>query len=120
MKLSQSCGRMQVLLEDGMKQLMAGLVFLAALTSAPGLLAAGPDEALCKGGYPVLLMTPQECRQYVRRVKSLEARGQTEAVHALQRQHAELLHERAAVCPCMEDQQQSSPALQIARAETDC
>jgi len=103
-----------------MKQLMAGLIFLVALTGAPGLLAAGPDEALCKGSYPVLLMTPQECRQYVRRVKSLDARGQTEALHALQRQHAELLHERAAVCPCMEGQPQPGPALQMARAETDC
>lgn len=103
-----------------MKQLMVGLVFLAALTSAPGLLAAGPDEALCRGGYPVLLMTPQECRQHVRRVKSLQARGQTEALRTLQWQHAELLQERAAVCPCMEGQPQSGPALQIARAETDC
>lgn len=103
-----------------MKQLMAGLVFLAALMSAPGLLAAGPDEALCKGGYPVLLMTPQECRQHVRRVKSLQARGQTEALRALQQQHTELLHERAAVCPCIEDQLQSGPALQMARADTDC
>ena len=103
-----------------MKRLMAGLVFLAALTSAPGLLAAGPDEALCRGDYPVLLMTPQECRQHVRRVKSLQARGQTEALRALQRQHAELLQERAAVCPCMEDQPQPDPTLQIARAETDC
>ena len=111
---------MQGLLGDGMKQLMAGLVFFAALTSAPGLLAAGPDEALCRGGYPVLLMTPLECRQHVRRVKSLEARGQTEALQALQRQHAQLLHERAAVCPCMEGQPQSGPALQVARAETDC
>lgn len=120
MKLSQSCGTMRGLLGDDMKQLMAGLVFLAALTSAPGLLAAGADEALCRGDYPVLLMTPQECRQHVRQVKSLQARGQIEALHTLQRRHAELLHERAAVCPCMEGQLQSGPALQIARAETDC
>ncbi|MFZ0106795.1 MAG: hypothetical protein WAK92_08030 [Thiobacillus sp.] len=103
-----------------MKQLTAGLVFLAALTSASGLLAAGPDETLCRGGYPVLLMTPQECRQHVRRVKSLQARGQTEALHTLQRQHAQLLQERATVCPCMEGQPQPGPTLLIARAETDC
>jgi hypothetical protein len=90
------------------------------LTSAAGLLAAGPDEALCRGDYPVLLMTPQECRQHVRRVKSLQARGQTEALRTLQWQHAQLLQERAAVCPCMEGQLQPGPALQIARAETDC
>jgi hypothetical protein len=120
MKLSQSCGTMRGLLGDDMKQLMAGLVFLAALTSAPGLLAAGADEALCRGDYPVLLMTPQECRQHVRRVKLLQVRGQAEALHVLQRQHAELLHERAAVCQCMESQPQIAPVLHIAHAETDC
>jgi hypothetical protein len=120
MKLSQSCGKMRGLLGDDMKQLMAGLVFLAALTSAPGLLAAGADEALCRGDYPVLLMTPQECRQHVRQVKSLQVRGQAEALHVLRRQHAELLHERAAVCQCMESHPQIAPVLHIAHAETDC
>jgi hypothetical protein len=103
-----------------MKQTAAALIFLAALMNSSGLLAASPDEALCRGAYPVLLMTPQECRHYLHQVKSLRSRGQIGALDALQRQHAELLQERAAACPCIENQTYTLPAQQVALIEPDC
>jgi len=105
---------------DDMKQSTAGLVFLAALTSTSGLQAASPEEALCRGDYPVMLMTDFECRQHVRQVKLLRAKGQTQALQALQQQHAELLRERAAVCPCMEHAPEATPKQQLVSLGTDC
>ena len=103
-----------------MKKATAGLIFLAAMSSSPGLQAAEPDEALCRGPYPVLLVTAQECRQHIKQVKSLRSKGQTQALDTLLRQHAELLQARAAVCPCIESKPDVIPAQQLALLETDC
>jgi hypothetical protein len=63
--------------------------------------ASEPDLALCRGAYPVMLMTEQECRLYIRQVQTLQSQGQIQALATLQQQHAEQLSERAAICPCM-------------------
>jgi len=98
----------------------SSLIFLAAAISSPGLQAAGPDMAMCRGDYAVPLMTEQECRQHLRQVKSLRTKGQTQALASLQRQHAELLHERAAACLCIENVPGGMPAQQLALVEPDC
>lgn len=96
------------------------LVFLAAWAAAPAVQAAGADEALCRGEYAFMLMTPQECRHYVRQVRALRARGETGALQRVQQEHAELLRERAAACPCIEGQPVEVPRRQIALYEPPC
>ena len=103
-----------------MKRAIRLLVLMAAAASTPPLHAAAGDEALCRGGYAFTLMTPAECRSYVRQVKTLRARGETRALDELSRQHAELLRERAAACPCVDGQPVVAPRQQVALAEPPC
>ena len=103
-----------------MKRAIQVLVVMAAAASAPPLLAATGDDALCRGGYAFTLMTPAECRSYVRQVKTLRARGERQALDELRRQHAELLRERAAACPCVDGQPVVAPRQQVALADPSC
>lgn len=103
-----------------MNRTTAVLIFLAAMTGSPVLQAADPDAAMCRGDYPVLLMTEQECRQHIRSVESLRTSGQFKALESLRRQHAELLRERAAACLCIDNAPDALPTQHVALSETDC
>lgn len=98
----------------------AGLLFLINALPMANALAAMPDEAACRGNYPVLLMTEQECRAYVRQVKVLEQSGQRNALTALKLQHAEQLSARAAVCPCIEPKTQFLAPQRVVMLDPDC
>lgn len=96
-------------------------VLAGCLMSAPGLQAAEPDEALCRGSYPVMLMTDVECRLYIRQVQALRAQGRTRALAALQRQHDEQLRERAAICLCLEGKPEvAAPQLVVLLDDSGC
>jgi len=86
----------------------------------PGLQAAGSDEALCRGDYPVMLMTELECRLYASQVKTLRSQGQTRALASLQQQHAEQLRERAAICPCMDPDPEATLPQHVVLLDPDC
>ena len=100
--------------------LAVGGMFLAGLTSMTEVRAAGPDEALCRGPYPVMLMTDRECRLYLDEVKTLRSKGQFQKLATLQRQHAEQLNERAAACPCMESAPKATVPQHIVMLDPDC
>jgi hypothetical protein len=120
MKLSPAWGSMAALSGGNMKRTMRVLVLLAAATVAPHLHAGAGDEALCRGGYAFTLMTPAECRSYVREVKTLRAKGETRALDELTRQHEALLRERAAACPCIDGQPVETPRQQVALNDPSC
>lgn len=76
-----------------------------ALVGGVALLAgskayAATDLDTCKAGYQVMLMTPAECRGYLRELGAAQARADHMAVLDLQEWHAELLIERSQACPC--------------------
>lgn len=96
------------------------LLFLISSLPMANALAAMPDEAACRGTYPVLLMTEQECHAYIRQVKALELSGQRRALATLQKQHAEQLSARAAVCPCIESKPRSVVPQQVVMLDPDC
>lgn len=81
-------------LPDGRR--VAALALLAACHAQ----AAEVDESMCRGAYPVLLMTPAECRMHVARVRALEARGDKDGLTETLRQQVLLLDERALACGC--------------------
>lgn len=88
---------------------MSGMCLLAGVTCAPVGHATGPDIALCRGDYPVLLLTDQECRSYSAQVRSLRARGEGVRLAQLRQQHAAQLKERAAICPCATQRTEPAP-----------
>jgi hypothetical protein len=87
--------------------------------STNGAVAEAAEPELCRGGYPVLLMTDLECTVYLQRVHAVRAAGQRELLLRLQHQHAELLRERAAACPCALPVE-TPPAVQVALVAPDC
>ena len=99
---------------------VAGSLLLVFSLPATAGHAAGNDEALCRGNYPILLMTEQECRAYVGQIRTLASKGQTNALSALQLQHAEQLSERAAICPCMENKFHAVPPQHLVMLDPDC
>ena len=100
--------------------LATGMMFLAGVMPATGVLAAEPGEALCRGGYPVTLMTDRECRLYIQQVQALRSTGQVQALANLQQQHAEQLKERAAACPCMEPSPKAVAPQHVVMRDPDC
>jgi hypothetical protein len=77
----------------------------SALAGSTVLLAGGnvyaaTDLEECKAGYKMMLMTPGECRGFIRELRSAQARGDDLAVLDLQEWHTELLIERSQSCPC--------------------
>ena len=99
---------------------VGGTLLLVCSLPAPVAQALGSDEALCRGDYPVLLMTEQECRTYAAKVRTLRSAGQSGALSALKLRHAEQLSERAAVCPCMENKLRVAPPQYLVMLEPDC
>lgn len=72
----------------------------ASLTAEASTLAQ--DAATCRGGYPMLLMTPAECQSYLKQLKEVRARSDRMAELELQEWHTALLIQRAEACPCLE------------------
>jgi hypothetical protein len=100
--------------------LAVGGMFLAGLTSVTEARAAEPDEALCRGPYPVMLMTERECRLYVDEVQALRSQGRLQKLAAVQQQHAGQLNERAAACLCVEQSAQAIAPQQVVMLDPDC
>jgi len=98
----------------------AGVMLLGSFISAAGAQAAGTDETLCRGTYPVLLMTEQECHSYIQQIKVLQSTGQDLALASLQQHHTEQLVERAAICPCMEPKPKAAAPQRVVMLDPDC
>jgi hypothetical protein len=79
-----------------------------ALAGAAALVAALPAHAedieTCRGGYSIMLMTPAECRTFLKQLKDARARGDRRAERDLREWHTELLIQRAETCPCLQGQ----------------
>ena len=75
-----------------------GVLGCAALTTGTSALAQDTD--VCRGGYPMLLMTPAECQAYLKQVGEVRARSDRMAELDLREWHTSLLIERAEACPC--------------------
>jgi uncharacterized membrane protein len=101
--------------------LAASAMILSVVLPMQHAQAAVSDTALCQGSYSVMLMTEEECRAYVRQVRTLRSQGQMHALEILERQHDEQLAERAARCPCMMGEEPENPPLpQLVMLESDC
>lgn len=81
------------------RKITTGLLGCAALFAVSNV-AAADDLDICKAGYKVLLMTPGECRGYLRELRTAQAKSDHMAVLDLQEWHTELLIERSQACPC--------------------
>jgi hypothetical protein len=97
-------------MKASLKMIATGLLGCAALLAGSSAYADNDIEA-CKAGYKVLLMTPGECRGYLRELRAAQARADHMAVLDLQEWHTELLIERSQACPC----RQESDAMRNAR-----
>jgi hypothetical protein len=97
----------------------------SALIGSPVFLAGGnvyaaTDLEECKAGYKMMLMTPGECRGFLRELRSAQARADHLAVLDLQEWHTALLIERSQACPCraepaiMQSIRKNSPSAHVA------
>ena len=100
--------------------LAAGVMFLAGLTSVAEAGATEPDEDLCRGSYPVMLVTERECRLYLDEVQALRSQGQLQDLATLRQQHADQLNERAAACLCIEPTPRTVAPQQVVMLDPDC
>ena len=100
--------------------LAVGLMLLESSSPGVAAQATGGDEALCRGSYPVLLMTEQECSAYTRQVMALQSTGQISALASLHQQHALQLVERAAICPCMDPKPKAAVPQHLVMLDPDC
>jgi len=94
-------------------------VWVAVMLCTAGLAtaaepAASPEGLLCRGAYPVLLMTEMECRLYAQQVRLLQTQGNTKALAVLKQQHDRLMAERATTCPCATQRTDDAPAIVVA------
>lgn len=101
------------------KRYWKGMAWGMAIMSG-GAHAAALDEALCRGEYPVMLMTEAECRAHVRHVETLQARGDGRTLLKVQQEHARLLNERAEACRCVFPQTEGAYVEHTAALNTDC
>jgi hypothetical protein len=81
-----------------MKRNHASLAALFLLTASAQGLAA--DRELCQAGYPVMLMTENECKAYLVIRTRLQGSGDVAALQLLDSRMQDQLMERAAACPC--------------------
>lgn len=102
------------------ERLAAGVMFLTGLLSTAEVLATEPDKSLCRGPYPIMLMTDGECRLYLDEVKVLRSKGQLRKLAILQQQHTEQLNERAVACPCMESTLKAIAPQHVVMLDPDC
>ena len=101
-------------------RLVAAVMFLTGLLSTAEVLATDSDKSLCRGPYPIMLMTDRECRLYLDEVKALRSKGQLKKLAILQQQHAEQLNERAVACPCMETTPKVIDPQHVVMLDPDC
>ena len=67
---------------------------------AVGFASANDDLDVCRAGYKELLMTPGECRGFLRELRAAQARADHMTALDLQEWHTQLLYERSQACPC--------------------
>lgn len=80
-----------------------GALGLAALPAGGSAVAEkGVDADTCRGGYRVMLMTPTECKAYLKLLGEVRARADRMAELELREWHTDLLIRRAEACPCRE------------------
>jgi hypothetical protein len=72
----------------------------ASMTAGSGALAE--DLESCRGGYGMMLMTPSECKIYLKQLQEVRTRADRLAELELQEWHTALLIERSQACPCVE------------------
>jgi hypothetical protein len=87
-----------------------GILGCVALIAGSSALAEDGDA--CRGGYPILLMTPAECQTYLKQLDEARARSDHLAELDLLHWHTSLLIQRAEACPC----QQGKPVVLFRRA----
>lgn len=85
---------------------------LGCLALAAGSSALAEDGDACRGGYPILLMTPAECQTYLKQLDEARASADRLAELDLLEWHTALLIQRAQACPC----QQGKPPVVFRRA----
>ena len=80
-----------------------GTLACAALTAGTGALAhdVAQDMDTCRGGYRMMLMTPSECKSYLKQLREVRARSDRMAELDLEEWHTALLIQRAEACPCV-------------------
>ncbi|MGK2953527.1 MAG: hypothetical protein ACSLEZ_14250 [Thiobacillus sp.] len=78
------------------------IVTLGCAAMTAGTSAQAEDTATCRGGYSMLLMTPEECQRYLDQLKEVRARSDRMAELELQEWHTALLIQRAEACLCQE------------------
>jgi hypothetical protein len=81
------------------RMLPVPLVWGSALL-AEGNVHAATDIEVCKAGYKIMLMTPGECRGYLKEFRAARSSADHMAVLGLQEWHTALLIERSQACPC--------------------
>jgi hypothetical protein len=82
------------------QRMIASALIGSSVLFAGGNVYAATDLEDCKAGYKVMLMTPGECRSFLKELRSAQARADHMAVLDLQEWHTELLIERSQACPC--------------------
>jgi hypothetical protein len=87
-----------------------GILGCVALIAGSSALAEDGDA--CRGGYPILLMTPAECQTYLKQLGEVRASADRLAELELLEWHTALLIQRAEACPC----QQGKPVVLSQRA----
>lgn len=92
---------------------LAGLLCAASVASAAET-AGNSDAQLCRGAYPVMLMTDMECRLYLQQKRLLQAQGNARALVLLKQQHDSLMADRAARCPCAPQRSRDDQAIVVA------
>jgi hypothetical protein len=85
---------------------------LGCVVLIAGSSALAEDGDACRGGYPILLMTPAECQTYLKQLGEVRARSDHLAELELREWHTALLIQRAEACPC----QQGKPVVLFQRA----
>jgi hypothetical protein len=75
---------------------------LACASLAAGSGALAEDLESCRGGYGMMLMTPSECKVYLKQLQEVRTRADSLAELELQEWHTALLIERSQACPCVE------------------
>lgn len=97
--------------------LLLGVLACASMTASAGALAE--DLETCRGGYGMMLMTPSECKNYLKQLQEVRTRADSLAELELQEWHTALLIERSQACPCVKGKYialvQHAPANQRSR-----
>ncbi len=82
------------------RKIIATALFGSSALFAGGNVHAATDLDICQAGYKVMLMTPGECRGYLKELRAAQAKADHLAALDLQEWHTALLIERSQACPC--------------------